>query len=277
MLVNPVETDRAIYELIYSHHKLANHLTVEGADAVVCETGQSSGRTLWIDDLLEAPQYKHTLSECMNLGIPVYSVDVASPPSWSEMGKQSVLSKGIIAVARYLLGSFLNIKQYKKILEAGKSIPYDPQTAQQLLEMGYGHVTWRDALWAHKLEQVIAPHLQEDANHKPHIVVSCGAGHMGLHDSLEDVSRRHRLLEEMLQKGMEDLSLYELLTVSIAHYDQEKRSWIYNEIPVTMPEELVPEDIRASISEWTDSSYSKEKRMRDAMRKLGVNGEISID
>lgn len=226
--INPVETENAIYEFLFSHHGVSHKVSIEGIDALVLETADLTRPDRihgpWVNQMYNHREDHRLMKQVRQFGIPAYTVDIAPPDElewgWTEWERE--------------------LEQvWKELRRRGDVIIYDEEIAQRFYERCEPIVVWRDAICAHKMENTLAPYLAEKLGRKPFLTVAYGAAHLGIVNCLKDKERRNLILRQMYEQDLGGIRPDELYTVleALPQGDPEAYPWIEDWILKSIPTE----------------------------------------
>lgn len=250
-LINPVETEKALYEVVFGLHFWPTKVGIEGIDGLVIETGMNLHSQIWYTGWVEdGLQYSGLASQSRVLGIPLYGVDVWSKEwpiesVWDPPQDDMLPSEDAIETLDKVKKMKMELQECVEGIKLSQSesdfIRYDSSRSEREFKEGDPTVVWRNAICAHKVEWRLVPYLMTRLGRKPHVMIVYGSAHMGIVDCLKDDKRKNLLLRDFYNRGLKHTNLMELYTISEAVFqvrgagDPHPSDWIVNTISTEQP------------------------------------------
>ena len=183
MVYTTFSTENAEYVLQLGNHILENkHGTkmFEGIDAMVIETGGSSINSRVLNIAEAHPQLNQPVRYCREKAIPLFTGDAS--------GSYNITLREVSGLLPTLLSNII-------LTTIGFSTIKIPSIAARIFSDNYFFsqdlvMEARNAVFARKIEEYLAPELQQQLGRKPKIGMVFGAGHVGLEYDLKSKRRR---------------------------------------------------------------------------------------
>lgn len=186
-----VSTDAAEYVLHPGSHRATTELateTLRDIDGVVLESGVHPYETVTLAELEQNTQYAELVDHAVDRHMPVFLVDVP----YQSSGAKTMLMETLLLGAPFLLGMYGMLHGHPGFsgllvpalatCTGGSAASQRVNRAASYLQLSgaYTSLGFRSAMTAAKLDAFVAPHLSEQVDGKPRILVEYGAGHLDI-------------------------------------------------------------------------------------------------